>query len=106
MAGNELHDAWSTLQMASDLAADRIWLDPGWDLVYATLGTAILAIQAATDQQLPGGEPDPPDPSSCADLLEDATRLLAQVDLAAHPTVAAAITAVADARCALRDLAA
>lgn len=81
----------------------------------AILGMAILVIQACTDE-VPAGEPEqaaldggaapPPGVEACVSWVEDASRVLRRAELGARPGLAVAVTAVADARAVLRDLAA
>lgn len=119
--GPALAAAVTALEAASHVAGTRLCTDPVWDLVYCDLGLAILAIQAATDavpatdtagdpagaqpadaaQARPAGEV-----AACVAWVEAAAQVLRQADLGARPGLAVAVTAVADAQAAMRDVAA
>lgn len=112
--GPELARALEALEAASDVVVDLLCTDPAWDLVYCHLGAAILAIQACTDeapaadpgQDLDGGMAPPPGVEACVSWVEDAAQVLRHTELGARPGLAVAVTAVADARAVLRELAA
>ena len=112
--GPELARALEALEAASDVVVDLLCTDPAWDLVYCHLGMAILAIQGCTDEVTPadpepaldGGAAAAPGVEACVSWVEDAARVLRRAELGARPGLAVAVTAVADARAVLRDLAA
>ena len=110
--GPELARALEALEAASGCVVDLLGPEPAWDLVYCQLGTAILAIQACTndlpaaDRDRDGGVATPPGVQACVAWVEDAARVLRRAELGARPGLAVAVTAVADARAVLQELAA
>lgn len=112
--GADLREALAALEAASDFAVDQLCTDPVWDLVYCHLGMAILTIQACTDERPqqpgdPGNELDSgvasaPGVDTCAAWVQDAAQALRRVGLGDRPRLAVAVTAVADAQAALREV--
>ncbi len=110
----DLREALAALEAANDFAIDQLCTDPVWDLVYCHLGMAILTIQACTDEwpQQPG-DPGPEldrdvapahGVDTCAAWVQDAAQALRRVELGDRPRLAVAVTAVADAQAALREV--
>lgn len=113
--GASLLGVVARLREASVFAGGRLGTDPAWDLVYCQLGVAILAIQACTPEDMSssldlagddGQEPDSVDATECVALIEAAAQDLRVADLGARPGLTVAVTAVADVRALLREVAA